>query len=407
MAKRTDNKGRILKPGESQRKDGTYMFRYTDQIKRRKSIYANTLQELRTKAQKAMAQEILYGVDYSQRLTLAELVLKYNASRVAHRCSTQKAYASRYNALERDPFAAQQASKIRPPQAKAWLISLYENGRTTSGVYVLGGYIKSVYKWGIENELVTKNPFDIKMDFLPEQTETRSAISKEELARYLEFVRTHPIFNDFYDYLIVLAETGMRLSEFLGLTISDIDFVSKRISVVRQLRSAKNSTTFYIEKPKTKSGARVIPMSDVAMLSLARMIRRAQQASLQQMVDGVSGFVVIRPDGELYSAGNFDTRIKHIRKHYQAKYADAPNITPHVLRHTFCTELIHSDVPIPIVQGIMGHANPTVTLRVYTHVISETAADKLVDAFQEQGAMPSVYQSRPYTKNTPKARENA
>lgn len=46
---RKDNKGKVLRKGESQRKDGTYMFRFTDECKKRKSIYAKTLAELREK----------------------------------------------------------------------------------------------------------------------------------------------------------------------------------------------------------------------------------------------------------------------------------------------------------------------------------------------------------------------
>ena len=47
MTKRKDSKGRILKTGESQRKDGIYMYRYSDIRGKRKTIYSNDLKELR------------------------------------------------------------------------------------------------------------------------------------------------------------------------------------------------------------------------------------------------------------------------------------------------------------------------------------------------------------------------
>ena len=49
MAKRKDSKGKVLEKGESQRKDGSYMYRWTDISGKRKTVYANTLNELREK----------------------------------------------------------------------------------------------------------------------------------------------------------------------------------------------------------------------------------------------------------------------------------------------------------------------------------------------------------------------
>ena len=49
MPSRKDNKGRVLEKGESQRTDGTYMYRWTDLSKKRQTIYARTLNELRQK----------------------------------------------------------------------------------------------------------------------------------------------------------------------------------------------------------------------------------------------------------------------------------------------------------------------------------------------------------------------
>ena len=49
MGKRKDTKGRVLEKGESQRKDGSYMYRWTDNKGQRQTVYATTLNELREK----------------------------------------------------------------------------------------------------------------------------------------------------------------------------------------------------------------------------------------------------------------------------------------------------------------------------------------------------------------------
>ena len=63
--KRKDNKGRILRTGESQRKDLTYQFRYTDVTGKRRTVYANDLQELRKK-EKAIQKDVDDGINYCE-----------------------------------------------------------------------------------------------------------------------------------------------------------------------------------------------------------------------------------------------------------------------------------------------------------------------------------------------------
>ena len=60
--KRRDNKGRVLKDGESQRKNGTYDYRYTDIHKKRRCIYAKTLAELHRK-ESDIQRDLAGGVD--------------------------------------------------------------------------------------------------------------------------------------------------------------------------------------------------------------------------------------------------------------------------------------------------------------------------------------------------------
>ena len=75
--KRKDSKGRIFKPGESQRKNGTYQFRYTDIYGKRQCLYAKTLDDLREK-EAEIVKSLNCGLDYSEgNITLIELVERY------------------------------------------------------------------------------------------------------------------------------------------------------------------------------------------------------------------------------------------------------------------------------------------------------------------------------------------
>ena len=59
MERRKDNKGRVLKDGESQRKDGRYQFRWTDCFGKRHTIYADDLKNLREKKKQLLTKQIL------------------------------------------------------------------------------------------------------------------------------------------------------------------------------------------------------------------------------------------------------------------------------------------------------------------------------------------------------------
>ena len=75
--KRKDTKGRVLRTGESQRKNGTYDFRFVDKYKKTHSIYAKSLDELRIK-ESAIERDSNDGIDYcAGEQTVAELVDKY------------------------------------------------------------------------------------------------------------------------------------------------------------------------------------------------------------------------------------------------------------------------------------------------------------------------------------------
>ena len=63
MTKRKDSKGRILKTGESQRKDGIYMYRYSDIRGKQKTIYSNDLKELRER-EALIQRDSFDGIDY-------------------------------------------------------------------------------------------------------------------------------------------------------------------------------------------------------------------------------------------------------------------------------------------------------------------------------------------------------
>ena len=69
------------------------------------------------------------------------------------------------------------------------------------------------------------------------------------------------VYEKYYDEIVILLGTGLRISELCGLTDADLDFEGRTITVDHQLLRSKE-TGYYIEKPKTESGVRQIPMRE-------------------------------------------------------------------------------------------------------------------------------------------------
>lgn len=90
--------------------------------------------------------------------------------------------------------------------------------------------------------------------------------------------------------------------------------------------------------------------------------------SIELLVDGHSGFLFLDKSGMPKVAMHLENYMRHVRKKYATQQGtDFPNVTPHVLRHTFCTNAQRAGIDVKSLQYFMGHSNASVTLDVYTH----------------------------------------
>ena len=84
----------------------------------------------------------------------------------------------------------------------------------------------------------------------------------------------------------------MRISEFVGLTISDIDFVNRKINVDHQLQRTR-SMKYVIEKTKTTGGVRQIPMTDDVYQCFKTILANRKAPKIEPMIDGYTGFLYL------------------------------------------------------------------------------------------------------------------
>ena len=364
--KRKDNNGRILRTGESQRANGTYCFRFTDAYSTRHCIYAKTLKELREKEESAR-RDIYDGIRYSAgNTTVYELAKRYLSMKRGLKKNTLKSYNSAMNRLESDPFGRMEIKKVKLSDAKCWFVLLHDNGLKQNTIGVVQAILKPAFEMVVDDDIIRKNPFKFRIsDVVPNDAIKREAPTKEQQAQYLQFVQKYG--KSYYNDIVVLLGTGLRISELYGLTKSDIDFDKRCVHVRRQLCRTVGKP-YFIEKPKSESGVRDIPMTDAVFMALKRELKSRELYQVEYLVDGVSGFVFLNKVGRPKVARHIQLYMQNLWEKYKKAYGDlTPKVTPHVLRHTFCTNAQQDGLDIKSLQYLMGHSNIDVTLSIYTH----------------------------------------
>lgn len=365
--KRKDHRGRILRTGESQRKDKTYMYRYNDSDGERRCIYAKTLDELRQKAAEIERRKTLGIVDSRQQQTVLELV-QASVGRRSLRATSVEAYQTLMRMLEREAISRQPIGAIKTSTAKEFIRKLERDGRSYSTIRTMFHLIKSSYNDAVADDLLVKNPFAFSVEkVVGLKQETREALTPEQQEQLMHFVREHPRFKKRYNELCILLGTGLRISELYGLTLSDLDFEQRKIVVNKQLIKHTDGR-YEIVPPKTASGVRTVPMTDDVRDALCRAIDDRKKQKSDPCVDGHSGFLFITTRGHPRVSGSLQITCGIIEKEYNTLYTDQIKLTPHVLRHTFCTNLEMSGINIKCLQYVMGHSKADVTLNTYTHV---------------------------------------
>ena len=395
--KRRDNRGRILRNGESQRQDGRYAYKYKDLNGEIKFVYSWRLDKndrtpagkarepsLREKEKKIQQDLFNQVVPNGGNMTVLELVQKYLSLKINVRHNTLANYKFVTNIIEKESFGKMRIDKVKLSDAKAWLIKLQKDGRGYSTVHSVRGVVRPAFEMAYQDGLLTRNPFSFELaTVVVNDSVTREAITRAQERAFLKFIQEDKCYSKYYDGIFILFNTGLRISEFCGLTLSDIDFQKKRIRVDHQLQRTRDME-YIIEKPKTESGERYVPMSQQVIECFQRIIRNRKKPQKEPMIDGYTGFLFLDKNGQPMVALHWEHYFKHILNKYNSIYkVQLPKITPHVCRHTFCSNMAKSGMNPKTLQYIMGHSDISVTLDTYTHLKFEDAKvefDRILEA---------------------------
>ena len=377
--KRKDSNGRVLKTGESQRKDMTYMFRYTDANHKKQCIYAPTLEALREKEYK-ISIELARGVaSTNAKMTVADLLQIVLQLKGNVRYKTQRGYESHIRMLSKEEFAKRRISSIKTSDAKMFILKMQNDGYGFWTIDARFTLLKQAFNVAVEDDVIFKNPFNWKLSNVINIKKTeRSALTKEEQDDFLQFVSNSGCYSKYLYEILVLLGTGVRISEFCGLTTDNIDFSNRRIHIEKQLAVLEGRTLIFTAT-KSSAGDRFIPMSDSVYAALTRIMKKRESLTMPFKVDGRDDILFLRKDGTPRIPSCYQSHLQNITNAFNKETGQSIKVTPHILRHTFCTNMMRAGVDVKAMQYLMGHTSADITLNVYTHATYKDAETSFID----------------------------
>ena len=391
--KRRDKKNRVLRNGESQRADGRYAYKYIDSNGKPQFVYSWRLENtdkipqgnrddlcLRDKEKLIKKDKDDQIVPNGGEMTVLELVKKYVNQKTGVRHNTEANYNFVINVIKKESFGSKRIDKVKLSDAKEWLIKMQrKDGRGYSSIHTIRGVVRPAFQMAVDDDLLRKNPFEFQLaTVVVNDSVTREAITRKQERQFLDFVKNDKHFEKYYNGIYILFKTGLRISEFVGLTIDDIEFDKDRIKVDHQLQRKRNME-YIIEDTKTPSGIRYVPMMDGVKECFRRIIENRKKPKIEPSVADANGklycgFLFLDKNNMPMVALHWEKYFQHIREKYNSIYkVQMPKVTPHVCRHTFCSNMAKSGMNPKTLQYIMGHSDIGVTLNTYTHVGFEDA----------------------------------
>ena len=399
---RRDSKRRVLHPGESVRKDGKYQYKYhidnkphfvyswrllpTDPLPQGKKPCLS-LREL----EEQVAIDLQRGIDIvDSNMTVCELVERYLKTKTGVRQSTKIGYGTVQKLLDKKKFGSLKIRSVKTSDAKLFLIGLQQNdGKSYSSIHTIRGVLRPAFQMAVDDDILVKNPFSFQLaGVLINDSVQREALSADQMRKFLKFIHDDVVYCKYYEVVYILFHTGLRISEFCGLTLKDIDLEKKTLNVDHQLQRT-SSGKYIIEETKTEAGKRLLPLSEDVVEMFRAIIEDREPPKTEKIIEGYTGFLFYDKNDMPLVAMHWQHRFNHMVHRYNEIYrVQMPNITPHICRHTYCSNMAESGMSAKTLQYLMGHSDIAVTMNVYTHINFDDAEEELkrMENFQKAQA---------------------
>ena len=388
--KRKDSSGKVLKTGESERKQGGYQYRYTTRGKRQ-YIYASTLNELREKEMN-IQRDIFDGMRLDgKNLTVNHIYDNWVQIKRGLKDNTFQNYKYLYEMFVRQDFGTMRLETIRKSDVIRFYNYLAENrGLMFSTIESVHTVLHQVLELAADDGYIRKNPSDNVLKILKQAhcftSEKVHSLTVAEQNLFINYLMNSRVYGHWYPIFAFMLGTGLRVGEVTGLRWEDVDLTNNTVSVNHTLvyyNHAEGGCYFGINTPKTKAGCRTVPMFESVKQALFLEAKYQQMMGLnsQAVVDGYRNFIFVNRFGGVMHQGTLNRALDRIIRDCNLDILEQsedtegltllPNFSCHSLRHTFATRLCESGANIKFIQSVLGHADISTTMDIYAEATEE------------------------------------
>jgi integrase/recombinase XerC len=237
-------------------------------------------------------------------------------------------------------YSVTEIRDVTHPMIRSWLVELMEHKISSRSINRKLTTLKSFFRFLQKEGHLEQNPM---RKVISPKTPKRLPVfvEKEKMDLLLDEVKFEEGFPGLRDRLVleVLYATGMRLSELVGLNLTDLDFHHSTLKVLGK-----------------RNKERIIPFSSKFGLLLKTYLEEREK------IAGDSSVLVLTDTGKKI----YPKFIYRVVEKYLSLVTTADKKSPHVLRHTFATHLLNNGADLNAVKELLGHASLAAT-QVYTH----------------------------------------
>lgn len=227
-------------------------------------------------------------------MNVLQLVTRYITLRSDVKENTRVGYRTIRNILIKEGnFCYKRIDQIKTTDAKAFLIHLYKDQNfSRSTIHSVRGVLRPAFRLAVNDDLLVKSPFEFPLsEVIREPYKEKIILTKAQERSFLNYIKHHDHYKEFYPGVYILMRTGMRISEWAALTIRDIDLEHMTLTDNKQLQY-RGKNYYWIDETKTTSGNRILPiMPDPELVRCFEILLNKPCPKQEPEIDGVSGFL--------------------------------------------------------------------------------------------------------------------
>ena len=362
MGRRSRGEGSIYK-----RKDGRWCGKYVDANGKTRYVYGKTKAEVRTKLTKAIADKDAGVVYDAGMLTVGEYLDRWlDSVEDSLRPGAFRRYEESCCLHIKPELGKVRLSRLNALQLQALYRKKLDEGLASRTVQIIHATLNKALKQAVRWSLVSRNVAQAVTPPRPVKREIQP-LTRAQMRALLDEARCS---DKLYALYVLAVTTGMRQGEIIGLQWKDVNLETGTLTINRSVFNGK------VSLPKTLSGRRTIRLSKLAMSAL-------KQHRLNVGKQHYSEWVFSTKAGTPISCHNLHNRSwKPLLER-----AGLPHTTRfHDLRHSCISLLLARGVPVKVVSEMAGHADVSITLSVYGHVLPDMqslSADAMDNALED------------------------